>query len=589
MDVLLYLITFAILLFVLNVRIFRLNTSFFNISLNAVLLVSVYATIVTNANSIFLVSLLLLIAVHFRAIQPGYDWQGLKDSLAFMIVPWLFFVVFTHDSTMGQKVPYMDYVFYGRVAHWLHISGVETTNTVSHALGYTNVNPTFYHYFELWLSNALYRLNGGTALLNLFLVSYPLALVLTSHAIKELVNEYIPKVAFPSWLLNLMITILSVSLLFFQGIFQWTELFKELSFIKVSSASILSSIKLIYVLPVVFSIIFLSKEKESGWHYPVIFSFFYLTVFFPMVGMCTLLLLFQWVKSKRFNVQIILPPIALLMVLGFYVMNAESRIVASDNPSFFAALTRVSKFAAWFLKAYPFFIISWAAPLAFLLVNRKQHAHLLITLVALFVPTSVLWLLMYLRLDAQQLFDNIMIPMMVAVTCYVMVILASQQKWKWLVVFFLIHTLQPIAISSLPAKIPTSPVLDLLEKVSGEDGVVMLYHPDRLQTIYSYNEKFYTYHSELFVKFDGIQLINLNAAYPIKDTFDEDQLKIIRSYKRASVYLQSCPDFDFKDFACLVKFMGEHDFSYVLSEFEIAHEKLVLQEKKGGFYLYKRA
>lgn len=141
------------------------------------LLVSTYAIYRTNFNSVFILSIFLLVGflifykkwkIQETGLVVTHKFRSLVFYLPAVIISFVFFYfLFIHFSNAEV---YVDYVFYANVSFNLSDIGVESSNIFL----YKNDVAQPYHFFELWLNSffaSIYRLSH---LHTLFLITFPL-------------------------------------------------------------------------------------------------------------------------------------------------------------------------------------------------------------------------------------------------------------------------------------------------------------------------------------------------------------------------------------------------------------------------------
>lgn len=142
-----------------------------------IFLVSAYAIYKTNFNSVFILSIFLLISflifykkwkIQDTDIDLTHRFRNLVLYLPTVIISFgFFYFLFVHFSNAEV---YVDYVFYANVSFNLSDIGVESSNIF---LSENDVAQP-YHFFELWLNSFFANIYRLSHLHTLFLITFPL-------------------------------------------------------------------------------------------------------------------------------------------------------------------------------------------------------------------------------------------------------------------------------------------------------------------------------------------------------------------------------------------------------------------------------
>lgn len=580
-----YFFSLIALILVVNIKIFKTNTSFFNTALNTLTITGLYATYITGFNSIFIVFLLLLIITHYKKLSISYDKSGLIQSTIYGSLVFIFAYLFQRKIILQEKIPYLDDVFYSRIAAWLHES--RTESSVSHISAHLgiNVSPKFYHWFEIWLTSFIDRINQGNVYINLYIVVFTLVATISCLALHHIIKELFPNTKkIYIYLLGILSFFIIISI---NSILDITTLFSSFDASKlISNSSIYNSLKLIFVVPVCFSFYFIATKKENGLFYPILFSFFYLTVFPSVLGVTYLYVLLMFWTDRKFKIEYLFPFLATVLFIGFYFLNSESNSEISKGTSSSSLIPEFSHLFNWFVKAYIINPIGWIIPVYFLFEKKKELKTFGIYFLLIYVCSSGLWLLLYTKLDSHQFFYNIMHPLFSVI--FALAILDLIKNKRYVIAFFFgavsILPLQKLVRSDLSDINRTK--LELLQPFLNKK-LIYLVHPDKVNTIYKYNEVFYTFNPELFIKNDDIKIMYLNSSYPIRQEFNKEDLNIIKAYRAGNIFFKTCGELDFKDYRCIIDFMKKHGFTTIVSEIEVADSSIYLDEKIEDLYVYQ--
>jgi hypothetical protein len=123
------------------------------------LIVTLLALVVTKGQTILWVFIIYLFGSisgqSKQQTQAAFHWHGLLFASLFALLPWLFFMFSLFRDGQHYFYPFFDESFYSKVAAVIHQTGVESSNTIVPWDG-TQVIPSLYHYFEIWITLACY-------------------------------------------------------------------------------------------------------------------------------------------------------------------------------------------------------------------------------------------------------------------------------------------------------------------------------------------------------------------------------------------------------------------------------------------------
>ncbi|MCZ2392864.1 MAG: hypothetical protein LC105_03285 [Chitinophagales bacterium] len=579
-----YIIVFIFILILINVKLFKVNTSFFNSSLNLLLITGLYAIIQTKFNSIFTVFLAILIVTQYKKTTFSYDLLGLKKSLIYGIG--IGGIVYSNLYKVLNFItfPYVDDVFYSRVATWIGYTGIENTLSQSnHLFVNQQLNAQYYHWFELWLTNFIGILNHGNAFINLFIVITSIVGVLICLGIHEIIERKIPSIhgsyIFILTFLMFLIITLSSSL--------WNTIIYIVPQIpKYGSTTAISNIlKTIYVVPICLSIYYVFTKKENGIYYPILFSFFYLTTFPAIVmGLIFTGIIISY-QNRKIEKKYIIPFLALLLFVVFYKLNADSRMQDIDkNP--LSMIPNNKHMINWFIKSYIFIPIGWFVPIVYLYIKRRELKDFIIPFVSIYISSSLLWLLLYTKADAQQLFGNLMDTFFYVLIAILIIDLLNNKKYVILIIVATIHII-PLqkyrGTNASPDKIKR---LNFIKPYL-EEKIIFLNSKDSVSSIYRYSENNFCFSPEIYLLNSKAKIYYPLASYPILPKFNHEESQIIESIRKESIYFQSCGELNFKNYDCLLDFMKKYQFTTIFSEFTIDNNQLQFKNAYNGFYIYK--
>lgn len=569
-----YIITLFVLALIVNFRIFKVNTSFFNISLNLLSIVGLYATYTTGFKSIFIVFLILIILNHINKIKLGYDKNGLIQSIIYLFLTTPIVYLFQYKNIHSLQTPYLDDVFYSRVPVWL--DEIKAENVISHIhwmLNNSSPSPTFYHWFEIWMANLSDKVNGGNMYINLYIVVFSFISMIICIGLHSIVKDlfkntkdyFIIFLSFIGWILILLINN------------HW-DFLSIFSSIDISSytydKSIYNSLKLLYTVPICISIYYITTYKEKGIIYPLLFSFMYLTVFPAVLGATILGCFLLVIQKRKIKLEYLMPFIAAVLFYGFYKLTGESKI-ASYSTNVSSQIPTLSHAINWFVKAYVINPLGWIIPIFYLFSQRSELFKFITSFILLYISAAGLWLLLYLKIDSFQLFYNIINSMFSFITFLALIYLLKNKRYV-LAIVFLIPILLPLqSIKSTELSLDKKNLLNGIEPYTKEK-IIYINQPSDINTLYQHNETFYSFNPEVFIKYEEIQMLYLNASYPIQENMQSDVKTMVEGFRRGSKYFQKCGELDFQNYSCLIDFMKEYGFTTIFSEIKVENPEIHL-------------
>ncbi len=578
----LVLILFLVLI---NIKVVKEESPFFNASVNTLLIVAVYACYTTSFNSVFILFLILFFLKFYNLFQISYDFTGLKRTLIYggVVVPSIY--LYHLPYLLSKKIPFVDDIFYKKLVMAIGTTGVESTFSYSSILfEQPGIKPSYYHWFEFWLANLIHKISQADAYTSLFVISISIVIILSCLGIHEVFEKLFQaknKFIYPLTLLAILIIFISTGIFKLLYLFSASEIFN-----KTGNLSINIAIKQSFVIPICISIFLASSNHKKYFIYPLLFSFFYLTIYPATISATLIIGIFILLKEKRGQFEyILIPALGILLFIGFYYLNGESRLTEiQNNPS--SQLPHFNHFISWFTKAYILTPVSWIIPLLFLIFKFSRLKKFILAFLSIYITSSFLWFVLYLKLDSNQLFVLFANTMFSFILSVLIIHLILKRK--------LLRGTILIAISVLPFQsyrgVATNDEnivrLEFFEPYLNEKSIY-LNKPVEVSSIYRYNENAYTLTPELFMKSDSVQIAHITSAYPIKEKFNNEERDVIDKHRQRSLYFTECGELDFNDYSCLREFMEKYKFIYLFSEFKVNSSFFNLVDSDRQLFVYE--
>ena len=580
-----YIISLLALLLICNIKLYKTPNSFFNISLNTLLLVALYAVYTTQFRSIFIVYLVLFMVTHFNRFTLSYDLEGLKKSIIYSILTTPFIYLLQYPNLSLKRSPFIDDIHYQRVAYWIGESKIESSLSQVGQIYHTIFPPNYYHWFELWLTNMIGKLNHANTYINLYVVVITFVCVISCLGIHKILEDKFRLKSYKYFLL----TFGSLFLFFCaDNLFNFLSLLSDSKILKVELyVTVYNSLKLVFVFPISIALYLVSKDLKRNAFYLILFSFFYLVTFPPITLAIAALFFLEFLKERKFKLQYFLPILSFALFLLFYKLNGDRRMADLGNESLLDQIPNLSFAAKWFAKVYVFYIITWILPFAYLIYKRKELKDFNLIFGLIYLISSLLWLVLYMKFDSSQLFTRFSATTL----CLVLILLVNElmiNRKILLVLPILLISIFPFQkLKSTPIKDREKAILDISSPYLKEK-IMYLTDPARMLIFYNYNEVSYSMSPELFQNDFQAQIAYISAAYPISQKFTPEEKDVIQKiYRKNSLYYKQCGEMDFKDYTCFIDFVKKYHFKYVFSEFKIDNSSLSLVDSNSYLFIYQ--
>jgi hypothetical protein len=583
-----YLVTLLVVIVLLNIRVFDTRYTFLNMSINMLMLISLYALFITKGNSQFIIVLPLIILTYFRKLKLGYDVDGLKESLMIFPFVWPFFLFMVFMPGGEMKVPNVDYVYYGRLSHWIHYNGIESSNILANLLDDSTIKPNYYHFAEIWLTNLLYRINGGTGVNTLHLCVYPLVAIISVSGILYLVKSVLGFSLDKVGVRLLSTGAIVIILLFSSGAFESIHALVNHQLLNGRTGALINECKLILCFPAVVGLLLYIRNQLDNPVISVILSFLYLSVFLPVTASIILIEIFKISQSRKITLNQWLPLLALLGFFVFYLVNSDPRLVGSSGSILdsFHHLQIPVTYLKWFVKAYILVGLSWSIVIFYFgyFLNMFSGFQKLQVLI-IFVMASLTWLVLYTTPDSGQMMSNIVKPLL---TVILILVFFDAYISKRLVFFILLILFYIIPLENMKVYARSSinkEVLELTEKYK-DYFIGFIYDPSKVNTIYRYSDAYYSHESEIFIQDEDLRLIYFSSAYPLSNKLSQDDRKYVLGYRKFSPYFQECGEFEISKSDCLVDYVIKYNINLLISELPIENDRLLLKDQTQHYFIY---
>lgn len=321
---------------------------FLSLVLGLSVIVSLYAIICTHGNTVQSAILVLILLVAWSIKHQPINSSSLAPESAVLsgtgasVLPILliltigtfclqYFILFDSDSEY-LKTPFVDYVYYSRLALPLNHLGLETNALEPIYQQFLTQQP--YHYFEIWLNTLLVRITGLPSALVLFVSSASILLTIICVGFSAVFAHF--------QLRTIWVVILAVLFLFVTGI-RWPFL-QHYDF--VSNGALLSSTLLclqpklapVYVFMLLVGLLLLNRHYIAAGAtlaiMPLVFISTAPVAGISAVALASYLLLIRklsWVKASA----VVMPIVAAtLYIVLFYTSHPEPYQFPSTGRAF---------------------------------------------------------------------------------------------------------------------------------------------------------------------------------------------------------------------------------------------------------------
>lgn len=583
-----YLVTLLVVIVLLNVRVFDTRYTFLNMSMNMLMLVSLYALFITKGNSQLIIVLPLILLTYFRKFKLGYDVDGLRESLMILPFVWPFFLFTVFMPGGEMKVPNVDYVYYGRLSHWIHYNGIESSNILANLFDDSTIKPNYYHFTEIWLTNLLYRINGGTAVNTIHLCVYPLAAIISVSGIRSLIKSTLGIPLDSVGVRFFSIGAIVIILLFSSGAFESIHALVDHELLNGKTGALMNAYKLILCFPVVVGLLLYIRNELDNPVIPVILSFLYLSVFLPLTAAIILIEIWKISQSRKITLNQWLPLLALAGFFVFYMANSDPRLKGSSGSLLdsFRHLLIPGTYIKWFIKAYILVGLSWIIVfLYFGYFKRMFSGFQKLQVLLIYVMASLTWLVLYTTPDSSQLMFNIVKPLLTVVLILVVFDAYLSKRMVYfipLVLFYLI----PIENMKAYARSSTNEeMLELAEKYE-DNFIAFIYDPSKVNSIYRYSDAYYSHEPEIFIQEEDLRIVYFSSAYPLNDNLSQDDKQYVLGYRKSSPYFMKCGEFDISKSDCLIDFIEQNEMNLLISELPVVNDRLYLKERTAHYFIY---
>ncbi|MFN8436429.1 MAG: hypothetical protein U0V72_02230 [Cytophagales bacterium] len=374
-----------------------------------------YAIIVSNFKTVMTVATVPLIYLFYnqksKLYNLHYDWFVFKKSIPiiFVLITIITPLAFIHFFGINQiKVIHPDYIFYARASDYI--------GEFKESYYFDVYNPQLisyrpYHYFELWLTNLVYRITGLNSLKLLLLSIYPIFFTLSCLGILSICQ--FNKINITIW-----IALLSIVILFFNGItydiykYLPYEIFKPCWEINYSFFLTFQKQSIIFVF-LVFVYLLYKLKSDTIYAITCLIPVFYFTTYPVVFGILGSILIYRFIKSRQLSIinDIIIFSVSAFGILLFYkIVNLKT----TSSFNFSNILTQFLDSFELILKTDVHILIQYSilfSPFIILVIIYRKQSDLKILIYVLF--GILFWglntyNLMIHVIDSNQLYSNIL-------------------------------------------------------------------------------------------------------------------------------------------------------------------------------------
>lgn len=294
------------------------------------LLVSLYAIVITGGRTIFLPIVLLIVLgtwLKENRETPEQEKVSLRSVFLLMGSALLIYGCFFSQAFIGGAdgtVRYAsgDYAFYARLAEFLNIRGLETYK-IDYNSAVLSVQP--YHYMDIWSTALVSRFSGLNGYFSLILVVLPVFAVIFTAGAFELYVRFFGKnwISFSVALVSLLLAGIG----FLYPSFIFTADVHDYGMANYAKTLFPGSL-------IVYSILLFREDRKNAFLLSAIIACLSFVTLAPAVAILVGMIVLYWLLSRKLNLYTILPALlagifSLAYFYWYYYHSGEGRVMTS--------------------------------------------------------------------------------------------------------------------------------------------------------------------------------------------------------------------------------------------------------------------
>ena len=400
----------------------RNQSSFVDLVIGFFVIVFFTSIFTTKLKTIFIIPFLFLFLIYQKnknsfKVDFLYEFNFKEYLLAIVLLLFVVTINFFHYYSFQLQdliVTYCDDIFYGKMAHILVTTGLESNRGLNEFFPMDGVTP--WHYSELWYTGFWTIITNINSIRFHVIITYSIGTSIIALGLNSIFFEN--KFSFTSILFCFLCTLISGTPILESYLADKVFLLENMG-VWISDAFALPKLFPIYIL-LLFLIIGFKENNQLV----VKFSLFLMPIcyFTLLPGIFIIsfgLYLFEWRKTKKINNQYLLLFLCLVWIPIFYKIFGAQNLNTNFNVSELLGVNLVSTIkSAIFhivsnplelLLTYCFFIPILAYAGFTIFVNNKSNVIFYFIFLAL-VCTSILSGIMFFQIDAWQILANFAAP-----------------------------------------------------------------------------------------------------------------------------------------------------------------------------------
>ena len=551
MLILKLILSFNVLITLLNIRVAKQLNQFESFALNLLFVGSLYAVAITSFYTIYTLTLFGVIGLYaylgFELTLPAKE-KLFGVAFGFNAIWLLLFLLYYRDS--GLSVFHEDYIVYTRIGFYNDITGVENLQGYYNILG-VGKPIEIYHFFELWLMNLGNWVNGVGRPFNLILFSYPLFGGLVILGFRELFPDV-------SW--SIAIGLACATIMVICPYDFLIETF-DLPMPIIGVGEIFFYLKNMVVLPVVLYLIIGLCHDRLDYFIVCLLSLFY-PVIIPVVVGTLILHHLIWHRFRQWQ-RLLIPSLLAVIFIALGTFSGLSSW-SGIKMNFESVVAAMKIGFSGFVSPVIFF-----GPILYILLRTKDgiagNRIMTFFLISNGIALSI-WFLLKENVDANQFFRNIFSSFYAITTALCLYLLFRKRKWMTIVPLTLLY-LAPAIYAYDRGRIiePSQDQRSIAEKLPRGARVLYIPPSSEISSIYRYNERLYVGVNPLFLLAENIHIVNTAASLPVLFEANDLGKKImIAHYRNISPFYKACGEMTSEKKECLLTFAERAQMSYLL-------------------------
>ena len=491
--------------------------------MNFLLIVSFFAVIITKGYTLQIIPLLVILGI-FAIYRKNFHFNSLTRIELFsgFGIFILFYIYFFVASGFVMSFPHEDYLIYERIGHYNVKYGVENTRTFYNAISDDQPKIEIYHYFEMWATSFLMKINNLKFLENYILIICPAMIWITLSGFKELISDK----------KSIISMILLVSIILFINPYDVILRIFDIKLPISGLGGIIIALKNIFILPIVVYLLIQISKNKLNYILLCTFSFYYI-ITFPIMIVSTSI--FNIINSKmdwRSFKYIVIS--GLLFIALTYLLN-QSAITSRISFDSFLNISFSAKV----------FIMGFILPTSLLIVlyyfrqSKEFNFDWLMMFISVSFTGSFFWILFSENIDSNQLhrnFGGTFFSLILIIFIFNLSI-NTYLKFSFLIFNFVFSFWYIKAFNNnVRLSFEESHFLD---SINNYNSLIFYPNMNYVNSVYKYNERLNFKYLKIFYYRPELDVFNFASFYPLSDGIDTESEKfMIEIYRSISPFIK---------------------------------------------------